>query len=72
MDPQAKSSPRRIRLPEGFDYKKFEAAGVDIGLLLGSLNKTPTERAESNKSMISFAEEARKAREMKRYAPTRS
>jgi AbrB family looped-hinge helix DNA binding protein len=44
------------------DLKKYEADGVDIGLLISSLAKTPTERAETNKELLKFIEEAKKAR----------
>ena len=42
--------------------------GVDMGLLLSSLRKTPTERAETNKEMLKFIEEARKARSKRAHA----
>jgi hypothetical protein len=71
MDYVTKNKQRTIRIPDGFDCEKYEADGVDIGLLLGSLNRSPTERAESNKSMISFFEEAQKAREKIRHAHLR-
>jgi len=44
------------------ELKKYEAEGVDIGLLLSSLSKSPTERAETNKELLKFKEEAKKAR----------
>lgn len=44
------------------DLKKFEADGVDIGLLLSALAKTPTERVEDNNEMLQFIDEARKSR----------
>lgn len=45
------------------DLEKYEKDGVDIGLLMSSLARTPTERAETNRAMLEFKEEARKARE---------
>jgi hypothetical protein len=48
--------------------KKYEKDGVDIGLLISSLAKTPTERAETNKELLKFKEEARKARLKRMYA----
>lgn len=51
------------------DYlKKYEEAGIDIGLLRSSLEKTPTERAETNRALLKFTEEARRAREKKSHA----
>lgn len=48
--------------------KKYEEAGIDIGLLRSSLERTPTERAETNRALLEFAEEARKARTKKSHA----
>jgi hypothetical protein len=49
------------------ELKKFEREGVDIGLLVSSLLKTPTERAKTNRALLEFKEEARKAREKIRH-----
>ncbi len=49
-------------IPEAF-VKKCEADGVDLGLLMSSLKRTPTERAQVNRFLLEFKEEARKARE---------
>ena len=72
MDNLQKQKSKRIVLPDGFNYQKYEADGVDIGLLMSSLNRSPTERAECNKSMISLVEEARKSREKYSNATSRS
>ena len=44
------------------DLKKYEREGVDISLLTSSLTRTPTERAETNRKLLEFMEEAKKAR----------
>ena len=57
---------KKTALP--LNLKKYEKKGVDIGLLLSSLRKTPTERAETNKEMLKFIEEAKKARSKHAHA----
>lgn len=47
----------------GLDLKKYERDGVDISLLMSTLRASPTERAENNKAMLFFIEEAKKSRE---------
>lgn len=44
------------------ELKKYEDEGVDMSLLFSNLSRTPTERAESNKELLKFIEEAGKAR----------
>ena len=48
------------KFESGLDLKKYEREGVDIGLLVSNLSRTPTERAENNRAMLEFIEEAKK------------
>lgn len=48
---------------EGLDFERYKREGVDIGLILYNLKRSPTERLETNLVMLDFIEEARKARE---------
>ena len=48
---------------KGLDLEKYERDGVDISLLMSTLRKSPTERAETNKALLLFIEEAKKNRE---------
>lgn len=45
------------------DLREFEKWGIDINLLVSSLNKTPTERVEINNDLLRFKDEAKRARE---------
>ena len=67
---QKQTSKQPVYSVNGLDLKKYERDGVDISLLTASLRYSPTERAENNKAMLLFIEEAKRAREKNHNART--
>ena len=47
------------------DLKKYEDWGIDISLLISSLNQTPTERLKTNNELLRFMDEVQKIRSKK-------
>lgn len=61
---------RKSYSAKGVDLKEYEDWGIDISLLIYSLNRTPTERVEDNNQLLRLVDELAKSRAKRQSADT--